>query len=105
MLARKLKGASYTLMMTKISCVPKRHDEIDARESAWNGPRCRRWSCPYHRLVLSALGAASALCSGPVWASSFEGRLSAGPSYMSNDTKLQDSKGQGWSVQADAGLR
>lgn len=45
------------------------------------------------------------VCTGTTWASSFEGRLSAGAGYLWNDTKLQDSEGPAMSVQADAGLR
>jgi hypothetical protein len=55
--------------------------------------------------VVASLAGAGMVYTGPVWASSFDGRLSVGAGYLWNDTKLQDSKGPAMSVQADAGVR
>src|SRR5688572_13416277 len=53
-------------------------------------------------LALVAAGVATA---GSARASGFEGRLTLGPSYMWNDTKINDSEGPALSLQADAGVR
>jgi hypothetical protein len=56
-------------------------------------------------LWLLAVVAACFARVGSARASSFEGRLAVGPSYMWNDTKINDSQGPALSLQADAGLR